>query len=79
MPTVVSEQCGCSEDFAARNPYTRVFPVGDIDAMTRAITEVTAIVANAENVTKFAEPFSLHVTAAAVKSLLTKRVVQRTA
>lgn len=66
VPTVVSDRCGCSEDFAARNPYTRVFPMGDVLAMARSIEEVLALEAPPEEVTKYAEAFSPRVTAQAV-------------
>ena len=70
VPTVVSDRCGCSEDFAAKNPYTRVFPMGDVVAMARAIEEVLALEAKPEEVTKFAEAFSPRVTAQAVAERL---------
>lgn len=66
VPTVVSDRCGCSEDFAAKNPYTRVFPMGDVAAMARAIEEVLALEAQPDEVTKFAEAFSPRITAEAV-------------
>ncbi len=70
VPTVVSDQCGCSEDFAAINPYTRVFPMGDVPAMARAIEEVLALGAQPEEVTKCAEAFSPRITAEAVAQRL---------
>lgn len=66
VPTVVSDRCGCSEDFAAKNPYTRIFPMGDVAALARAIEEVLALEAKPEEVTKFAEAFSQRITARAV-------------
>jgi glycosyltransferase involved in cell wall biosynthesis len=66
VPTVVSDRCGCSDDFGAKNPYTRVFPMGDVAAMARAIEEVLALEATPEEVTKFAEAFSPRITAEAV-------------
>lgn len=70
VPTVVSDRCGCSEDFAAKNPYTRVFPMGDVAAMARAIEEALALEAHPEEVTKFAEAFSPRITAHAVAERL---------
>ena len=70
VPTVVSDRCGCSEDFAAKNPYTRVIPMGDVVAMARAIEEVLVLEARPEEVTKFAEAFSPRVTAQAVAERL---------
>lgn len=37
VPTVVSDQCGCAEDFAAANPFTRVFPAADAGALADAM------------------------------------------
>jgi glycosyltransferase involved in cell wall biosynthesis len=73
LPTVVSDRCGCSEDFAAKNPYTRVFPMGDVAAMARAIKEVLALEAKPEDVTKLAEAFSPRITAEAVAQCLRGR------
>ena len=70
VPTVVSDRCGCSDDFGAKNPYTRVFPMGDVTAMARAIEEVLALEAKPEVVTKFAEAFSPRITAEAVAGRL---------
>lgn len=70
VPTVVSDACGCSEDFAAKNPYTRVFPMGDVGALAGAIEEVLALKAKPEEVTKFAEAFSPRITAEAVAQFL---------
>ncbi|MBU3666862.1 MAG: glycosyltransferase [Chthoniobacterales bacterium] len=70
VPTVVSDQCGCSDDFAAKNPYTRVFPMGDIAALASAIEEVLALEAKPEDVSKFAEAFSPRITAEAVAERL---------
>jgi glycosyltransferase involved in cell wall biosynthesis len=70
VPTVVSDRCGCSEDFAAKNPYTRVFPMGDAASMARAIEEVLALEAKPEEVTKFAEAFSPRITARALAARL---------
>jgi glycosyltransferase involved in cell wall biosynthesis len=75
VPTVVSDCCGCSEDFAAKNPFTRVFPMGDAAAMARAIEEVLALEAEPEDVTKFADAFSPRITAEAVAERLTERRV----
>jgi glycosyltransferase involved in cell wall biosynthesis len=70
VPTVVSDRCGCSDDFGSKNPYTRVFPMGDVAAMTRAIQEVIALEAQPEEVTKYAEAFSPRITARAVAARL---------
>ncbi len=70
VPTVVSDACGCSEDFAAKNPYARVFPMGDVAAMAGAIEEVLALEARPEDVTKFAEAFAPRITAEAVAQCL---------
>jgi glycosyltransferase involved in cell wall biosynthesis len=70
VPTVVSDRCGCADDFGAKNPYTRVFPTGDVAAMARAIEEVLALEAQPEEVTKFAEAFSPRITAEAVVARL---------
>jgi len=70
VPTVVSDRCGCADDFGAKNPYTRVFPMGDVAAMACAIEEVLALEAKPEDVTKFAEPFSPRITAEAVVQCL---------
>jgi glycosyltransferase involved in cell wall biosynthesis len=70
VPTVVSNQCGCSEDFAARNPYTKIFPMGDVAAMAKAIEEVLASEAKPEEVTTFADAFSPRITARAVEERL---------
>jgi glycosyltransferase involved in cell wall biosynthesis len=75
VPTVVSERCGCSDDFGAKNPYTRVFAMGDVAAMARAIEEVLALEAKPEDVTKFAEGFAPRITAEAVAELLAERRV----
>ena len=69
-PTVVSDRCGCSEDFAAKNPYTRIFPMGDVAAMAQAIEEVLVLEVQPGEVTKFAEAFSPRVTARAVAERL---------
>ncbi len=69
VPTVVSDACGCAEDFEAKNPYTRAFPMGDVAAMAAAIEEVLALEAKPEAVTKFAEAFSPRITAEAVAAL----------
>jgi len=70
VPTVVSDRCGCADDFGAKNPYTRVFPMGDVAAMARAIEEVLALEAKPEDVTKFAEAFSPQITAEEVVQCL---------
>ena len=70
VPTVVSDRCGCSEDFAARNPYTRVFPMSDVAAMARVIEEVLALEAQPEEVAKYAGAFAPRVTAQAVAERL---------
>lgn len=70
VPTVVSDRCGCSEDFGAKNPYTRVFDMGDVAAMARAIEEVLVLEAKPEEVTKFAEGFAPRITAEAVAERL---------
>jgi glycosyltransferase involved in cell wall biosynthesis len=70
VPTVVSDRCGCSDDFATRNPYTRVFPMGNVAAMARAIEEVLALKAEPDEVTKFAEAFAPRITAEAVAERL---------
>jgi glycosyltransferase involved in cell wall biosynthesis len=70
VPTVVSDQCGCSDDFAAKNPYTRVFPMGDVKAMARVIEEVLGLEAKPAEVTKFAEAFSPRITARAAAERL---------
>jgi glycosyltransferase involved in cell wall biosynthesis len=70
VPTVVSDRCGCSEDFGAKNPYTRVFAMGDVGAMARAIEEVLVLEAKPEEVTKFAEGFAPRITAEAVAERL---------
>ena len=79
VPTVVSDACGCSEDFAAKNPYTRVFPMGDVAAMAAAIEEVLALEAKPEEVTKFAEAFSPRITAEAVARRLRHTAGERQA
>ena len=70
VPTVVSDRCGCSEDFAARNPYTRVFPMGDVNALAAAIEKVLALEAQPEEVAKYAGAFAPRVTAQAVAERL---------
>ena len=70
VPTVVSDRCGCSDDFGAKNPYTRVFPMGDSAAMARAIEEVLALKAEPDEVTKLAEAFAPRITAEAVVQCL---------
>jgi len=70
VPTVVSDQCGCSDDFAAKNPYTRDFPMGDVKAMARVIEEVLGLEAKPAEVTKFAEAFSPRITARAAAERL---------
>jgi len=75
VPTVVSERCGCSDDFGAKNPYTRVFAMGDVAAMARAIEEVLALEAKPEDVTRFAEVFAPRITAEAVAERLAERRV----
>jgi glycosyltransferase involved in cell wall biosynthesis len=75
VPTVVSDRCGCSDDFGAKNPYTRVFPMGDVAAMAQAIEEVLALEARPEDVTKFADAFSPRITAEAVVVRLAGRRV----
>ena len=70
VPTVVSDRCGCSEDFAAKNPYTRVYPMGDVAALAAAIEEVLALEAKPEDVTKYAEAFAPRITAEAVAGRL---------
>lgn len=71
--TVVSDQCGCSEDFGARNPYTRVFPTGDVNALAAAIKEVLALEPGPNEVATHAEAFAPRVTAQAVAELLRGR------
>lgn len=73
VPTVVSDACGCAEDFGANNPYTRVFPMGNVAAMARAIEEVLALEAQPEDVTRYAEAFSPRITAEAVAQCLRER------
>ena len=70
VPTVVSDRCGCSEDFAAKNPYTRVFPMGDVNALAAAIEKVLALEAQPEEVAKYAGAFAPRVTAQAVAERL---------
>ena len=70
VATVVSDQCGCSDDFGAKNPYTLVFPMGDVTAMARAIEEVLALEAKSEGVAKYADTFAPRITAQAVAELL---------
>ena len=70
VPTVVSDRCGCSEDFAAKNPYTRVFPMGDVNALAAAIEKVLALEAQPEEVAKSAGAFAPRVTAQAVAERL---------
>jgi len=66
IPTVVSDDCGCADDFGAQNPYTRVFPVGDTVALAAAIEAGLALGAKAEVVTTYADGFSPQITAEAV-------------
>jgi glycosyltransferase involved in cell wall biosynthesis len=70
VPTVVSDLCGCSEDFGAKNPYTRVFPMGDVNALAAAIKEVLALEPEPDEVATHAEAFAPRVTAQAVAALL---------
>ncbi len=66
IPTVVSDACGCADDFGAQNPYTRVFPVGDTVALAAAIEAGLALGAKAEVVTTHADGFAPRITAEAV-------------
>jgi len=70
VPTVVSDACGCADDFGAKNPYTRVFSMGDVAAMAQAIEEVLRLKAQPDEVTKHAEAFAPRITAEAVVTRL---------
>jgi glycosyltransferase involved in cell wall biosynthesis len=70
VPTVVSDRCGCSDDFGAKNPYTRVFRMGDVNALAGAIQEVLALEAQPDDVAKCAKAFSPKITARVVAEKL---------
>jgi len=70
VPTVVSNLCGCSEDFASQNPYTRTFPAGNVKELAGAIEEVITMQAQPREVAKHADAFSPGATARAVAERL---------
>lgn len=70
VPSVVSSSCGCAEDFAARNPYTRIFKEGDVRELAAAIGEVLTLSASPAEVSRHAGPFAPGVTADSVASVL---------
>jgi glycosyltransferase involved in cell wall biosynthesis len=40
-PIIVSDACGCGPDLASDPAVGRVFPLGDVDALSRAVEEMT--------------------------------------
>jgi len=70
VPTVVSDQCGCSDDFVLRCPFTKVFPAGDIGVMARSIEEALSRKASPEEISACAEAFSPSITARTVAHCL---------
>jgi glycosyltransferase involved in cell wall biosynthesis len=66
VPTVIGDQCGCADDFGRVNPYSRVFPTGDVEALAKCVDEVLALAANPVEVSRVADQFSLSKTAEAV-------------
>jgi glycosyltransferase involved in cell wall biosynthesis len=43
IPCVVSDACGCSEDFAAEVDPSLVFPCGDVSGLVKALTRAPTI------------------------------------
>jgi glycosyltransferase involved in cell wall biosynthesis len=66
VPTVIGDQCGCADDFGRVNPYSRVFPTGDVEALAKCVDEVLALPADPSKVSRVADQFSLSKTAKAV-------------
>ncbi|MEY3480568.1 MAG: hypothetical protein RIQ71_1343, partial [Verrucomicrobiota bacterium] len=70
VPTVISDRCGCSEDFLAKNAYTRTYPMGDVGAMVLAIEKVLELDVQPGEVTKQADSFSPQITSETVARLV---------
>ncbi len=70
VPTVVSEQCGCAEDFAAKNPFTRVFPTGNVRALAAACNELLSLAVERREVSLAADTFDPQITAKSVRAVL---------
>lgn len=74
VPTVVSRDCGCSEDFAERNRFTRTFEMGDAKALAAAIEAALRGKVSWQDVSCQAEWFSPRITAEAVLHAVSGKV-----
>ena len=74
VPTVVSRDCGCSEDFAERSRFTRTFEMGDAKALAAAIEAALRGKVSWQDVSCQAEWFSPRITAEAVLRAVSGKV-----
>lgn len=70
LPTVVSDACGCSEDFSVRSTYTKIYPMGDIEALHRAIESVLSLTFDSAEISKVADAFAPQKTVETVAKVL---------
>lgn len=70
VPTVVSDACGCSEDFAMQTSYTHVYPCGDIESLHQMIKAVLSLNMNRMIISKSVDYFSPHRTAREIMRVL---------
>lgn len=70
VPAVVSSSCGCAEDFAAKNPFVRIFDTGDVAGLAFAISELLTLDGTAADVSSCAQAFAPSVTVRSVAGIL---------
>lgn len=58
-PIVVSDACGCAPDLAADGMAGRMYPVGDVSALARAIAELAYTSPTAEAIAMKASSYSI--------------------
>jgi glycosyltransferase involved in cell wall biosynthesis len=69
LPCVVSDACGCSEDFAAAIDPSLVFPCGDVTGLVEALTRVPDAKISKKKLTRFLTEHSVEATIETVASL----------
>ncbi len=74
-PIVVSDACGCAPDLAKDGTAGRAFPLGDIEALSRAITAVSSCPPAQESIFQLIEDYSVE---KAVNSILAAGAFLRT-
>jgi len=66
VPTVVSKDCGCSDDFSAKNPFTITFVMGDTGGLAAGIEDALNFKATWQTISQQASWFAPRLTAESV-------------